>query len=119
MPGLYTLSCWEPLPLKSSRVKACANGYSLSITAHLVYTNPCEEPVEGKGGVGRDLGCLRGPPKAHVLEIIPSPAHLGPSPQTLLGLGSKGRGQGSRGSADTSIACGQEKDEARQKHSHV
>ncbi|NXN53550.1 VW5B2 protein, partial [Rynchops niger] len=47
MPGLYTLSCWEPLPLKSSRVTACANGYSLSITAHLVYTNPREEPVEG------------------------------------------------------------------------
>ncbi|NXN23435.1 VW5B2 protein, partial [Nycticryphes semicollaris] len=47
MPGLYTLSCWEPLPLKSSRVKACANGYSLSITAHLVYINPHEEPVEG------------------------------------------------------------------------
>uniref|UniRef100_A0A8C4TR73 von Willebrand factor A domain containing 5B2 n=1 Tax=Falco tinnunculus TaxID=100819 RepID=A0A8C4TR73_FALTI len=47
MPGLYTLSSWEALPLKSSRVKACANGYSLSITAHLVYTNPHEEPVEG------------------------------------------------------------------------
>ncbi|XP_074009494.1 von Willebrand factor A domain-containing protein 5B2 [Numenius arquata] len=47
MPGLYILSGWEPLPLKSSRVKACANGYSLSITAHLVYTNPREEPVEG------------------------------------------------------------------------
>ncbi|XP_042656950.1 von Willebrand factor A domain-containing protein 5B2 isoform X2 [Tyto alba] len=47
MPGLYTLSSWEALPLKSSEVKACANGYSLSITAHLVYTNPHEEPVEG------------------------------------------------------------------------
>ncbi|KAM6127450.1 LOW QUALITY PROTEIN: von Willebrand factor A domain-containing protein 5B2 [Phoenicopterus ruber ruber] len=47
MPGLYALSSWEALPLKSSRVKACANGYSLSITAHLVYTNPHEEPVEG------------------------------------------------------------------------
>ncbi|XP_076197352.1 von Willebrand factor A domain-containing protein 5B2 isoform X2 [Aptenodytes patagonicus] len=47
MPGLYALSSWEALPLKSSRVKACANGYSLSITAHLVYTNPREEPVEG------------------------------------------------------------------------
>ncbi|XP_014795333.1 PREDICTED: von Willebrand factor A domain-containing protein 5B2 isoform X2 [Calidris pugnax] len=47
MPGLYTLSSWDPLPLKSSRVNACANGYSLSITAHLVYTNPREEPVEG------------------------------------------------------------------------
>uniref|UniRef100_A0A8B9SPW2 VIT domain-containing protein n=1 Tax=Anas platyrhynchos TaxID=8839 RepID=A0A8B9SPW2_ANAPL len=47
MPGLYALSSWEALPLKSSRVKACANGYALSIAAHLVYTNPCEEPVEG------------------------------------------------------------------------
>ncbi|XP_051482933.1 von Willebrand factor A domain-containing protein 5B2 [Apus apus] len=47
MPGLYALSSWEALPLKSSKVKACANGYSLSITAHLVYTNPREEPVEG------------------------------------------------------------------------
>ncbi|KAK2530920.1 Vwa5b2 [Columba livia] len=47
MPGLYSLSSWEALPLKSSRVKACANGYSLSITAHLAYTNPHEEPVEG------------------------------------------------------------------------
>ncbi|XP_009986695.1 PREDICTED: von Willebrand factor A domain-containing protein 5B2, partial [Tauraco erythrolophus] len=47
MPGLYDLSSWEALPLKSSRVKACANGYSLSITAHLMYTNPHEEPVEG------------------------------------------------------------------------
>uniref|UniRef100_A0A8V5FWC7 Uncharacterized protein n=1 Tax=Melopsittacus undulatus TaxID=13146 RepID=A0A8V5FWC7_MELUD len=43
MPGLYILSSWEPLPLKSSKVKACANGYSLSITAHLTYTNPHEE----------------------------------------------------------------------------
>ncbi|XP_053931050.1 von Willebrand factor A domain-containing protein 5B2 isoform X2 [Cuculus canorus] len=47
MPGLYALSSWEALPLKSSTVKACTNGYSLSITAHLVYTNPHEEPVEG------------------------------------------------------------------------
>ncbi|XP_065604034.1 von Willebrand factor A domain-containing protein 5B2 [Cyrtonyx montezumae] len=47
MPGLYALSSWEALPLKSSRVKACANGYVLSITAQLLYTNPCEEPVEG------------------------------------------------------------------------
>ncbi|XP_074955246.1 von Willebrand factor A domain-containing protein 5B2 isoform X1 [Phalacrocorax aristotelis] len=47
MPGLYALSSWEALPLKSSRVMACANGYSLSITAHLMYTNPHKEPVEG------------------------------------------------------------------------
>ncbi|XP_062438475.1 von Willebrand factor A domain-containing protein 5B2 [Rhea pennata] len=47
MPGLYALDTWAALPLKSSSVKACANGYSLGITAHLVYTNPHEEPVEG------------------------------------------------------------------------
>ncbi|NXY25634.1 VW5B2 protein, partial [Atrichornis clamosus] len=47
MPGLYTLSSWEALPLKSSTVKACANGYSLSITAQLMYINPLKEPVEG------------------------------------------------------------------------
>ncbi|XP_072200949.1 von Willebrand factor A domain-containing protein 5B2 isoform X1 [Excalfactoria chinensis] len=47
MPGLYVLSSWEALPLKSSTVKACANGYVLSITAQLLYTNPREDPVEG------------------------------------------------------------------------
>ncbi|NXD27936.1 VW5B2 protein, partial [Spelaeornis formosus] len=47
MPGLFALLPWEALPLKSSTVKACADGYSLSITAHLVYTNPLKEPVEG------------------------------------------------------------------------
>ncbi|NXR27664.1 VW5B2 protein, partial [Cinclus mexicanus] len=47
MPGLYALLSWEALPLKSSTVKACTNGYSLSITAHLMYTNPHREPVEG------------------------------------------------------------------------
>ncbi|XP_032925085.1 von Willebrand factor A domain-containing protein 5B2 isoform X1 [Catharus ustulatus] len=47
MPGLYALLSWEALPLKSSAVKACANGYSLSITAHLTYTNPHKELVEG------------------------------------------------------------------------
>lgn len=62
MPGLYTLSSWEALPLKSSTVKACANGYSLSITAHLMYTNPHKEPVEGKGGLsglaGSQAACM-------------------------------------------------------------
>uniref|UniRef100_A0A8B9QSY0 von Willebrand factor A domain containing 5B2 n=1 Tax=Apteryx owenii TaxID=8824 RepID=A0A8B9QSY0_APTOW len=47
MPGLYALATWAALPLKSSSVKACANGYSLGITARLVYINPHDEPVEG------------------------------------------------------------------------
>nr|XP_025034976.1 von Willebrand factor A domain-containing protein 5B2 [Pelodiscus sinensis] len=47
MPGLYSLATWTALPLKSSCVKACANGYSLGVTAHLTYINSEEEPVEG------------------------------------------------------------------------
>ncbi|XP_034638239.1 von Willebrand factor A domain-containing protein 5B2 isoform X1 [Trachemys scripta elegans] len=47
MPGLYSLATWTALPLKSSCVKACANGYSLGVTAHLTYINSGEDPVEG------------------------------------------------------------------------
>ncbi|XP_067392606.1 von Willebrand factor A domain-containing protein 5B2 [Emydura macquarii macquarii] len=47
MPGLYSLATWTALPLKSSCVKACANGYSLGLTARLTYINSEEEPVEG------------------------------------------------------------------------
>uniref|UniRef100_H3AUR9 von Willebrand factor A domain containing 5B2 n=1 Tax=Latimeria chalumnae TaxID=7897 RepID=H3AUR9_LATCH len=47
MPGLLNQSTWEPLLLKSSCVKACANGYSLGLSAHLTYANPEDEPVEG------------------------------------------------------------------------
>nr|XP_056705969.1 von Willebrand factor A domain-containing protein 5B2 [Euleptes europaea] len=47
MPGLYCLPTWTALPLKSSCVKACANGYSLGFTAYLTYVNLEHEPVEG------------------------------------------------------------------------
>ncbi|XP_074860240.1 von Willebrand factor A domain-containing protein 5B2 [Carettochelys insculpta] len=47
MPGLYSLATWTALPLKSSCIKACANGYSLGVTAHLTYINSEEDPVEG------------------------------------------------------------------------
>uniref|UniRef100_A0A8C8RHE8 von Willebrand factor A domain containing 5B2 n=1 Tax=Pelusios castaneus TaxID=367368 RepID=A0A8C8RHE8_9SAUR len=47
MPGLYSLATWTALPLKSSCIKACANGYSLGLTAQLTYINSEEEPVEG------------------------------------------------------------------------
>ncbi|XP_053166305.1 von Willebrand factor A domain-containing protein 5B2 isoform X2 [Hemicordylus capensis] len=47
MPGLYCLPAWTALPLQSSCVKACANGYSLGLTAHLTYINLEPEPVEG------------------------------------------------------------------------
>ncbi|XP_077204326.1 von Willebrand factor A domain-containing protein 5B2 isoform X2 [Paroedura picta] len=47
MPGLYCLPTWAALPLKSSCVKACANGYSLGFTAYLTYINLEHEAVEG------------------------------------------------------------------------
>ncbi|XP_058044239.1 von Willebrand factor A domain-containing protein 5B2 [Ahaetulla prasina] len=47
MPGLYCLPSWTALPLQSSCVKACANGYTLGITASLTYINLEQQPVEG------------------------------------------------------------------------
>ncbi|XP_062987919.1 von Willebrand factor A domain-containing protein 5B2 [Elgaria multicarinata webbii] len=47
MPGLYCLPAWTTLPLQSSCVKACANGYSLGLTVHLTYINFEQQPVEG------------------------------------------------------------------------
>ncbi|XP_069069055.1 von Willebrand factor A domain-containing protein 5B2 isoform X1 [Pleurodeles waltl] len=47
MPGLYNHSTWSPLPLKTSNVKACANGFTMGLTAHLTYMNIDFEPVEG------------------------------------------------------------------------
>uniref|UniRef100_A0A8D0HBU2 VIT domain-containing protein n=1 Tax=Sphenodon punctatus TaxID=8508 RepID=A0A8D0HBU2_SPHPU len=46
MPGLYCLPTWSALPLKSSCLKACANGYSLGLTAHLTYINSEQQSVE-------------------------------------------------------------------------
>uniref|UniRef100_H3DCV8 von Willebrand factor A domain containing 5B2 n=1 Tax=Tetraodon nigroviridis TaxID=99883 RepID=H3DCV8_TETNG len=47
MVGLRNCSTWEPLLLKSSCIKSCANGCSLGITAHLSYANADTESVEG------------------------------------------------------------------------
>ncbi|XP_069474917.1 von Willebrand factor A domain-containing protein 5B2 isoform X2 [Ambystoma mexicanum] len=47
MPGFYNHSTWSPLPLKTSSIKACANGFTMGLTAHLTYTNAEIEPVEG------------------------------------------------------------------------
>ncbi|KAM3865743.1 von Willebrand factor A domain-containing protein 5B1 [Diretmus argenteus] len=47
MVGLRNLSTWEPLLLKASCIKSCANGCSLGITAHLTYANADTESVEG------------------------------------------------------------------------
>ncbi|XP_029930155.1 von Willebrand factor A domain-containing protein 5B2 [Myripristis murdjan] len=47
MVGLRNRSTWEPLLLKASCIKSCANGCSLGITAHLTYANADTESVEG------------------------------------------------------------------------
>uniref|UniRef100_A0A8D0CQJ0 von Willebrand factor A domain containing 5B2 n=1 Tax=Sander lucioperca TaxID=283035 RepID=A0A8D0CQJ0_SANLU len=47
MVGLRNCSTWEPLLLKASCIKSCANGCSLGITAHLTYANADIESVEG------------------------------------------------------------------------
>lgn len=48
MVGLRNCSTWEPLLLKSSCIKSCANGCSLGITAHLTYANADTESVESE-----------------------------------------------------------------------
>ncbi|XP_061588146.1 von Willebrand factor A domain-containing protein 5B1 [Cololabis saira] len=47
MVGLRNRSTWEPLLLKTSCIKSCANGCSMGITAHLTYVNADTESVEG------------------------------------------------------------------------
>ncbi|KAF3858359.1 hypothetical protein F7725_011560 [Dissostichus mawsoni] len=47
MVGLRNCSTWEPLLLKASCIKSCANGCSLGMTAHLTYANADIESVEG------------------------------------------------------------------------
>uniref|UniRef100_A0A3P8SQ39 von Willebrand factor A domain containing 5B2 n=1 Tax=Amphiprion percula TaxID=161767 RepID=A0A3P8SQ39_AMPPE len=47
MAGLRNRSTWEPLLLKASSIKSCANGCSMGITAHLTYANADVESVEG------------------------------------------------------------------------
>ncbi|KAJ0058707.1 hypothetical protein NL108_000440, partial [Boleophthalmus pectinirostris] len=47
MVGLRNRSTWEPLLLKASCIKSCANGCSLGISAHLTYANVDTDAVEG------------------------------------------------------------------------
>ncbi|XP_047445518.1 von Willebrand factor A domain-containing protein 5B1 [Mugil cephalus] len=47
MAGLRNRSTWEPLLLKASCIKSCANGCSMGITARLTYANADTESVEG------------------------------------------------------------------------
>ncbi|KAM8954082.1 von Willebrand factor A domain-containing protein 5B2 [Pelodytes ibericus] len=46
MPGLYNASSWAQLPLEASSISACANGYSLGITAQLTYMNNSSDTVQ-------------------------------------------------------------------------
>ncbi|XP_044144643.1 von Willebrand factor A domain-containing protein 5B2 isoform X2 [Bufo gargarizans] len=46
MPGLYDTSSWAQLPLETSCVNACANGFSLGLNAQLTYLNPCNDTVQ-------------------------------------------------------------------------
>lgn len=48
MVGLRNRSTWEPLLLKASCIKSCANGCSIGITAHLTYANADTESVDGE-----------------------------------------------------------------------
>ncbi|XP_073445346.1 von Willebrand factor A domain-containing protein 5B2 isoform X1 [Dendrobates tinctorius] len=46
MPGLYDTSSWVQLPLEASCVNACANGFSLGLSAQLTYLNTCGDAVQ-------------------------------------------------------------------------
>lgn len=48
MVGLRNSANWEPLLLKASCIKSCANGCSLGITSQLTYANADVESVESK-----------------------------------------------------------------------
>ncbi|XP_028283907.1 von Willebrand factor A domain-containing protein 5B1 [Parambassis ranga] len=47
MVGLRNCSTWEPLLLKASCIRSCANGCSMGINAQLTYANADIESVEG------------------------------------------------------------------------
>ncbi|KAJ0011667.1 hypothetical protein NQD34_012642 [Periophthalmus magnuspinnatus] len=47
MVGLRNRSTWEPLLLKASCIKSCANGCSLGTIAHLTYANVDTDAVDG------------------------------------------------------------------------
>ncbi|XP_066459332.1 von Willebrand factor A domain-containing protein 5B2 isoform X2 [Eleutherodactylus coqui] len=46
MPGLYDTSSWVQLPLEASYVNACANGFSLGLSAQLTYLNACSDTIQ-------------------------------------------------------------------------
>ncbi|CAL8312558.1 unnamed protein product [Gadus morhua 'NCC'] len=47
MVGLRNRSTWEPLLLKASCIRSCANGCSLGVTTDLTYANTDPEAIEG------------------------------------------------------------------------
>ncbi|KAJ3595084.1 hypothetical protein NHX12_004389 [Muraenolepis orangiensis] len=47
MVGLRNRVTWEPLLLKASCIRSCANGCSLGVTTDLIYANTDPESVEG------------------------------------------------------------------------
>ena len=52
MVGLRNRSTWEPLLLKASCIRSCANGCSLGVTTDLTYANTDPEAIEGDGPRG-------------------------------------------------------------------
>ncbi|CAL8345442.1 unnamed protein product [Merluccius merluccius] len=47
MVGLRNRGTWEPLLLKASCIRSCANGCSLGVTTDLTYANTAPESIEG------------------------------------------------------------------------
>ncbi|XP_031818581.1 von Willebrand factor A domain-containing protein 5B1 isoform X2 [Sarcophilus harrisii] len=47
MPGLLNSSTWEPLPLTSSEITSCVQGYAFGLMASLTYDNVEVQPFQG------------------------------------------------------------------------
>ncbi|XP_020828842.1 von Willebrand factor A domain-containing protein 5B1 isoform X1 [Phascolarctos cinereus] len=47
MPGLLNSSTWEPLPLTSSDITSCVQGYAFGLMASLTYGNVEVQPFQG------------------------------------------------------------------------
>ncbi|XP_074162141.1 von Willebrand factor A domain-containing protein 5B1 isoform X2 [Sminthopsis crassicaudata] len=47
MPGLLNSNTWEPLPLTSSEITSCVQGYAFGLMASLTYENVEVQPFQG------------------------------------------------------------------------
>ncbi|XP_043846752.1 von Willebrand factor A domain-containing protein 5B1 [Dromiciops gliroides] len=47
MPGLLNSTTWEPLPLTSSEITSCVQGYAFGLMASLTYGNVEVQPFQG------------------------------------------------------------------------